>query len=102
MDDPLHSSFVKYAGYIRQGGFICFGVFLFFYYYTDHITELQTVPRIQQQLIRHSDNILRAECPVDAVRQSFPQRNQIKLNLFFPHRGPLKCIQYSSQQHTVQ
>lgn len=48
-------------------------------------TELQTVPRIQQQLIRHSDNILRAECPVDAVRQSFPQRNQIKLNLFFPH-----------------
>lgn len=65
-------------------------------------TELQTVPHIQQQLIRHSDNILRAECPVDAVRQSFPQRNQIKLNLFFPHRGPLKCIQYSSQQHTVQ
>lgn len=65
-------------------------------------TELQTVSRIQQQLIRHSDNILRAECPVDAVRQSFPQRNQIKLNLFFPHRGPLKCIQYSSQQHTVQ
>lgn len=65
-------------------------------------TELQTVPCIQQQLIRHSDNILRAECPVDAVRQSFPQRNQIKLNLFFPHRGPLKCIQYSSQQHTVQ
>lgn len=37
MDDPLHSSFVKYAGYIRQGGFICFGFFLFFYYYTDHI-----------------------------------------------------------------
>lgn len=65
-------------------------------------TELQTVPHIQQQLIQHSDNILRAECPVDAVRQSFPQRNQIKLNLFFPHRGPLKCIQYSSQQHTVQ
>lgn len=65
-------------------------------------TELQTVSCIQQQLIRHSDNILRAECPVDAVRQSFPQRNQIKLNLFFPHRGPLKCIQYSSQQHTVQ
>lgn len=98
MDDPLHSSFVKYAGYIRQGGFICF----FFIITQITFTELQTVPRIQQQLIRHSDNILRAECPVDAVRQSFPQRNQIKLNLFFPHRGPLKCIQYSSQQHTVQ
>lgn len=98
MDDPLHSSFVKYAGYIRQGGFICFG--FFFILLLLHRSHSQNCR--QQQLIRHSDNILRAECPVDAVRQSFPQRNQIKLNLFFPHRGPLKCIQYSSQQHTVQ
>lgn len=78
------------------------GFFNYFIITQITFTELQTVPCIQQQLIRHSDNILRAECPVDAVRQSFPQRNQIKLNLFFPHRGPLKCIQYSSQQHTVQ